>query len=149
MKADLSDLREKIEWCRSNDKLCEEIASNAKSLYEKFVAREGILDYLQLTFFEIAKRFHRVPKSFEKPASSQACPIMPGSESVGRSSCCKEGLCAMCEKLKSMEDSKRAVAQVDSNDAARAQQNKRKAETEANKERMRAKARLKKGLQKV
>lgn len=48
VKADLSDLQEKIEWCRAHDEECEKIAQNARLLYDKYISREGILDYLQV-----------------------------------------------------------------------------------------------------
>ena len=35
VKSDLSDLEEKIRWCRNNDDKCREIASNCLKLYEK------------------------------------------------------------------------------------------------------------------
>ena len=39
VKADLSDLEEKIRWCRENDDKCRQIGENAKILYEKYVPR--------------------------------------------------------------------------------------------------------------
>lgn len=39
VKADLSDLEEKIRWCRQNDDKCREIGENAKIFYEKYVSR--------------------------------------------------------------------------------------------------------------
>ena len=39
VKADLSDLEEKIRWCRQNDDKCRQIGENAKIFYEKYVAR--------------------------------------------------------------------------------------------------------------
>lgn len=50
VKADLSDLKEKIEWCRSHDEECKKIAQRAKELYDRFVSKEGILDYMQVLF---------------------------------------------------------------------------------------------------
>ena len=143
MKADLSDLQEKIKWCRVNDRKCEEIAENAQKLYNRFVAKEGILDYMQLICFEIAKRFHRVPRSFEKAVPSLPCPVMPGADVTGRTSCCKEGLCIICETLKSIEDEKLALTHTETTDSAKAKQNKKRAEIEANKEKMRERARKK------
>ena len=46
VKSDLSDLRQKIEWCRSHDAECEKIASNAKKLYARFIGREGVIIYM-------------------------------------------------------------------------------------------------------
>jgi hypothetical protein len=48
VKADLSDLAEKIEWCRSHDAECEQIAHNAKMLNERYLSRDGVLDYMQV-----------------------------------------------------------------------------------------------------
>jgi len=55
IKSDLSDLISQIEWCRKNDKKCEEIASNAKNFYDKYLSKDGILDYLQSLFIKLSK----------------------------------------------------------------------------------------------
>lgn len=47
IKKDLSDLIDKIKWCRSHDNKCREISQNAKKFYNKFLTKNGILDYLQ------------------------------------------------------------------------------------------------------
>ena len=47
VKRDLSDLYDKISWCRQNDERCREIAARARSFFERFLGRESILDYLQ------------------------------------------------------------------------------------------------------
>lgn len=54
IKEDFSDLQEKIEWCRTHDAECEQIALNAKRLYDKFVSKDGLLDYLQAMLVEIS-----------------------------------------------------------------------------------------------
>ena len=56
VKADLSNLLEQIEWCRNNDEQCHIIANNARILYDKYISRNGILDYLQAICIEISKR---------------------------------------------------------------------------------------------
>ncbi len=61
IKKDYSDLLEKLEWCHNNDAKCEQIAANAKRFYEKYISKEGILDYLQCICVEIAKRWKSVP----------------------------------------------------------------------------------------
>lgn len=48
VKADLSDLADAIEWCRNNDDKCQEIARNAQALHDRYISREGILDYMQV-----------------------------------------------------------------------------------------------------
>ena len=55
VKEDLSNLFDQIRWCRENDKKCEEISLNAKSFYETYLSKDGILDYLQYLFFRIKK----------------------------------------------------------------------------------------------
>mgnify|MGYP003865582359 CR=1 FL=1 len=57
IKADLSDLEEKIGWCREHDNECRIIAENAKHFYDKYVARAALLDYVQMTCQQIAQRY--------------------------------------------------------------------------------------------
>lgn len=47
IKADLSDLIDRIKWAKSHDKECEEIAKNAKQFYNTYLQKEGVLNYLQ------------------------------------------------------------------------------------------------------
>lgn len=47
IKEDLSDLVEKIKWCRSHDDECKKIATNARKFYLKYLQEDGALDYLQ------------------------------------------------------------------------------------------------------
>ena len=56
IKEDLSDLIEKIKWCRLNDKKCKKIAKNAVKFYKKYLQKDGILDYLQNTLVEIKRK---------------------------------------------------------------------------------------------
>lgn len=53
VKEDLSDLFDKIKWCKEHDQECEIIAQNAKDFYNEYLRRDGILDYLQLLFFQL------------------------------------------------------------------------------------------------
>lgn len=52
VKADLSDLVEKIQWCKDNDDACRAIANNAQAFYQKHLSKRAILDYMkdQLTY---------------------------------------------------------------------------------------------------
>lgn len=43
----MSDLREKIEYCRANDDKCRKISENAEKLSRELLGREQMLDYLQ------------------------------------------------------------------------------------------------------
>jgi hypothetical protein len=47
VKEDLSDLISQIQWCRDNDDKCQIIVNNAKNFYNKYLMKDGILDYLQ------------------------------------------------------------------------------------------------------
>ena len=55
VKEDLSDLLDKIKWCRNNDDKCKEIANNARNFYNKYLQKEGILDYCQKLFIDIKR----------------------------------------------------------------------------------------------
>lgn len=56
IKEDLSDLIEKIKWCRENDEICKKIANNARKFYIKYLQKDGALDYLQKILFEIKEQ---------------------------------------------------------------------------------------------
>ena len=78
VKADMSDLQEKIEWCRTHDDECRAIAANAGQLYKQFVSREAILDYMQTICVEIAKRYRHPPEWARGPRPPTAPPIARG-----------------------------------------------------------------------
>jgi hypothetical protein len=59
VKADLSDLAEQIEWCKTHDDECQRIVERTRALYDQLFSAEGIMDYCQLMFAEISQRFHR------------------------------------------------------------------------------------------
>jgi hypothetical protein len=44
---DLSDLLERVDWCRGHDDECRKIAENARQFYDKYLGVNGILDFLQ------------------------------------------------------------------------------------------------------
>jgi hypothetical protein len=48
VKADLSDLAEKIAWAKSHDSECANIAMTAKHLHNRLFTKRGLLDYWQL-----------------------------------------------------------------------------------------------------
>ena len=57
IKSDLSDLYEKLEWCKNNDNECIMIAHNAMQLYQKYITKGYMFDYLQLLCFRISERY--------------------------------------------------------------------------------------------
>lgn len=48
IKQDLSDLIQKIDWCKKNDKKCKKIANNALIFYKTYINLNSIQDYLEL-----------------------------------------------------------------------------------------------------
>lgn len=67
VKPDLSDLEEKIRWCRENDDKCREIAANCTKFYETYVARSALLDYVEMVTKHISKRQIEAPKWWSSP----------------------------------------------------------------------------------
>ena len=57
IKEDISDLISQLEWCETNQEKCEKIAENARNFYEKYLCREGILDYLQKSLITVQEMF--------------------------------------------------------------------------------------------
>ncbi len=50
VRADLSDLMEKIHWCKTHDSKCKDIASNAVAFYNKYISEDGVYDYMECVF---------------------------------------------------------------------------------------------------
>jgi Glycosyl transferase family 90 len=74
IKADLSDLEEKIAWCRANDEECKKIAANCLEKYNRFVARDGLLDYIEMMTKSVASRQFDAPPWWEPPPVQQPPP---------------------------------------------------------------------------
>ena len=54
VKGDLSDLLEKIKWCKSHDSECKKMADTCKAFYVTYLSKDGILDYMQSLFSHLA-----------------------------------------------------------------------------------------------
>lgn len=67
VKADLSDLEEKIRWCRQNDDKCREIGINAMKFFDKYVSRSALLDYVEMCCKQISKRYVQPPDWWAPP----------------------------------------------------------------------------------
>ncbi|TMW68756.1 hypothetical protein Poli38472_006224 [Pythium oligandrum] len=67
VKADLSDLAEQIQWCRDNDDQCREIAARAQDLYDQYISKDAIHDYMELVCHRIAERFQPAPQWYHRP----------------------------------------------------------------------------------
>lgn len=96
VKSDMSDLRQQLEWCRTHDDECREIAANARRLYDQYICRDGILDYLQSVFVSISSRFIR---PFEYGAHAPIATPPPHLPDLCTYSCGKGGpqeLCSTC-----------------------------------------------------
>jgi hypothetical protein len=52
--ADLSDLAEKILWCKQNDGKCKKIVEHAQDLYWRYVSQNSIQEYLQFAINKIS-----------------------------------------------------------------------------------------------
>ena len=57
IKEDLSDLISQLEWCETHQEKCIEIANGARNLYERYLCKKGILDYLQQSLITIQEMF--------------------------------------------------------------------------------------------
>ena len=97
VKADLSDLKEKIEWCKSHDAECKQIAANASYIYDRYISKEGVLDYMQLVFYEISKRWRHAYQWADNPTALTAPPAVNNNSSS--SLCYDDEYCTSCEAL--------------------------------------------------
>ena len=73
VNADLSDLEEKIRWCRANDAKCKEIGQNAIKFYEKYVGKQALLDYVEMVCKSVAARY-MPPPDWWTPAPKEESP---------------------------------------------------------------------------
>jgi hypothetical protein len=118
VKADLSDLGEKIKWCRENDDKCREIAENAKKFYDKYVAESPLLDYLEMITKHIAKRFVKPPYWWEPPPPEQDPPQLRKPDVPcyeNRRDSRKSRLCTRCQEdldaeVRELEESQAQMA---------------------------------------
>ncbi|CAM9418569.1 unnamed protein product [Discosporangium mesarthrocarpum] len=123
VKEDLSDLEEKLRWCRAHDDECRKIADKAGQIYERFVARSACLDYVEMISHEINSRFF-VPPSWWTPGAGvleTPPPVMPTLGSI----CSREGLCTRCKKDRDDEDARRKASEMDTKGSALANQEKK------------------------
>lgn len=100
VKADLSDLEEKIRWCREHDDECRKIGENAKLFYEKYVARSALLDYVEMSCKNIAKRYVDPPKWWEPPPAEEPPPKLrkPDVPCYEDRQTGKSRLCTRCQE---------------------------------------------------
>jgi hypothetical protein len=56
IKADLSDLVEKFDWCLQNPEECKRIAASALEFYEKYLNRDFVFNYLQSLLYKLKEK---------------------------------------------------------------------------------------------
>jgi hypothetical protein len=71
IKEDLSDLIDKIKWCKDNDEKCKKIAQNARKFYEKYLSKNSILDYLQFLLISLREETGIYLYNYESPLTFQ------------------------------------------------------------------------------
>ena len=100
VKADLSDLEEKIRWCRENDDKCRRIGENAKIFYEKYVSRNALLDYVEMVCKQISKRFVNPPDWWAPPTAEGTTPSLrkPGVKCFENSKTGNSRYCTRCQE---------------------------------------------------
>ncbi|CAM9152456.1 unnamed protein product [Choristocarpus tenellus] len=119
VKEDLSDLEEKIRWCRSHDEECKKIAQAAGRLYERFVSRSAALDYVEMLSHEINERY-RLPLSwFEHGAPILDTPP-PFLQSAAGGNCTRDGLCSRCKKNRADDEERRRAIELKTKGSAQA-----------------------------
>jgi len=152
VKADLSDLREQIQWCRDHDDECKKIAATASQLYDAYVSKEGILDYMQSVFVELARRHHWRAHWIAAAPPSRPPPLMPGHTPGQERQCCEElcdaGLCHACcalnEQRMAIDSEAAAQLALAEEQAATEAQGSTRSRMGANLKRMRERAKKKK-----
>ena len=138
VKADLSDLEEKIRWCRENDDKCREIGQNSKIFYEKYVAKSALLDYVEMCCKQISKRYVEPPAWYAPPPEAEMPPKLrkpelPCYEDKGT------GMGRNCVRCQEEVDAEQRVLQEEQEKAA-AEKKSKKQSTVALRARMRKKA---------
>ena len=106
IKPDLSDLREKILWCRANDDKCKQIAENAKARWERCLSREPLLDYLQLVCSEISANYRHPPPWYTIPDEvGDPLKLEPFGSLCDNTDRFDPKLCARCKELEATRNS--------------------------------------------
>lgn len=106
VKADLSDLEEKIRWCREHDEECRQIAENAKAFYEKYVSRRALLDYVEMVCKSISSRFVDPPQWWREPPPAKTPPKLrkPDLLCYEDRATKKSRLCHRCQEEANQEE---------------------------------------------
>ena len=93
VRADLSDLLDKVRWCRAHDEACKKIAREARRLWDAYLDRDGVLDYLALTLNKVSESAVRPPAWLgDADVRSRAPPAL----GAPRADCVDGAPCARC-----------------------------------------------------
>jgi len=60
IKSDLSDLKEKIQWCKDNQAICKTIAANARKFYFKYINKSSMMDWVANTLNFISVKIDQI-----------------------------------------------------------------------------------------
>ena len=114
VKPDLSDLEEKIRWCRENDDKCREIAANCLKFYEKYVAQSALLDYVEMVTKHIAKRQIDPPNWWSPPPAETDPPKLriPDDKCYQDRGSGQSKYCARCQEEVDQEEHELAEAEA-------------------------------------
>lgn len=139
VKPDLSDLEEKIKWCREHDDECRKIGENAKVFYEKYVAKSALLDYVEMCCKHIAKRYVDPPGWWDPPPAEQPPPKLrkPDTKCFVDRQTDQQRYCTRCQEDLDAEKKEKEQAQAEKKNVKESAAAKRK----RMKDRMRLKAR--------
>lgn len=60
IKSDLSDLKEKIQWCKENQDVCRTIGSNARKFYNEHINKSTMIDWIANTLNLISVKINQI-----------------------------------------------------------------------------------------
>lgn len=80
VKGDLSDLIDKVKWCRENDEKCRDIAKAARLFYDTNLTEDGLFDYMQ----KLLCQLHHWTGIYSYPQSPLSVQLNFQSESIIR-----------------------------------------------------------------
>lgn len=138
VKADLSDLEEKIRWCRENDATCKEIGQNAIKFYEKYVAKEALIDYVEMVCKNVAARYMPPPDWWTPPPQEELPPKLrrPDVPCFEDKQSGQARMCVRCQE----DEEKEAQFEADDTAKATAMKSDKKSNKAKLRERMRKRA---------
>ncbi len=77
---DLSDIYDKIRWCKENDEKCFEIVKNARDFYETYLSKKGIFNYLKSVLCTLKDKIGKNYHYFDAPTQPIPFQLLPAVE---------------------------------------------------------------------